>query len=55
MDKIKKVITHLLGAKVELEYFTGINTPHFIKRALQDIDKAIDLLSWDEEGEVDGE
>jgi hypothetical protein len=55
MDKIKKSVSHLLCAKVELEYFTRINTPHFIRRALEDIDKAIDLLSWDEESEVDGE
>jgi hypothetical protein len=52
MDKVKKIVSHLLCAKVELEYFTGLNRPDYIYRALEDIEEALDLLIWDEESEL---
>ena len=50
---IKLVMTKLIGAKHELEYFCGLHKPHYIKRALRDIERAMQILCKNEGG--DGE
>lgn len=49
MTQHKAIMMKLISAKVELEYYGGLNKKEYIRRAIANIDKAMEILMEQED------